>query len=166
MKNDAIQSCPSLHQATVTYTAGFTPVSGKFPNYALNELWANGANSPYSTPPTAGAPNSAYQNKAYLPPDFSFSGGRYSEPGQWWATGPFGRLGAQFAQPASLITIWEHNNLAVLCNTWSTQHDQTPDHWDASHHGGFNAAFADGHVKRMTLQNMRNQYVCYWQLPE
>ena len=169
VKNNDVQYCPNQHKDTVTYASnGDVPpsqVSGLYPNYAANELLADTPESPYET-----ATPVINGNKAYLPPDYKDSGGGNYEPGakpngQWWATGPYGRLTAQFAQPASLITIWEHNNLAVVCNTWSTQQNQTPDHWDSSHTGGFNAAFVDGHVKRLNLGNMRNQYVCYWQLP-
>ena len=162
VKNDDVQYCPTLHQTTVTYTNRFyAPVSGLFPNYALNELDAKdeiNRNSPFASGATAG-------NRAYLPPDF-IDAPYYGRRGQWWTTGAAGRTNAQFAQPASLIALWEHNNIAVQCNTWSTTQQQTPDHWDASHHGGFNAAFVDGHVKRLNLGNMRNQYVCYWQLPQ
>ena len=162
VKNDAVQYCPTLHQDTVKYTDNrYSPVSGLYPNYALNALDARDdyhRNSPFASGPSAG-------NRAYLPPDIIDPPSPF-EHGQWWTTGAAGRTNAQFAQPASLILLWEHNNIAVACNTWSTYKDQTPDHWDASHHTGFNVAFADGHVKRMTLSNMRNQYVCYWQLPE
>ena len=159
VKNDAVQYCPTLHDDTVTLISNpYAKYPGKYPNYALNELLATGPNSPWATPPTQTQPNSAYHDPHYLPPDYN--------GGQWFATGPFGRKNAMFAQSATLIAIWEHNNTAVQCNTWSTTHDQLPDHWDASHHGGFNTAFVDGHIKRMNLGNMRNQYVCYWQLPQ
>ncbi len=153
LKNDAIQGCPTLRLQTVRYLKGFSPSTGLFPNYAINELDSMGQGSPYNS-------GSSMGNPAYLPPDHNPS------TGQWWATGPFGRKNAQISQPAGLIILWEHNTTAVQCNVWSTKHDQTPDHWDASHHSGFNAAFADGHVKRWSLGQMTNQLVCYWDLPK
>ena len=156
VKNDATQFCPTLHQNTVNYTDGRPADAGLYPNYALNELNAKGNNSPYEINSLAGRTKNA---EAFLPPDFN------KISGQWWATGPCGRKNAQLSQPARLIVMWEHNNRAAACTIWSTQHDQTPGHWDASHHKGFNAAFADGHVRRMTLDAMTNQLVCYWDLP-
>ena len=158
VKNDNVQYCPTLHYSPIKYADGSTETAN-YPAYALDELYTFAQDAPYTTPPTQGRPNFAYHNKAYLPPDYVSD-----NTGEHWAfTSVGGRTAAQFWQPASLITIWEHNRAAAYCNTWAP-HD--PVHWDASHHGGFNAAFADGHVKRMTLGTMRNQYVCYWQLPE
>ena len=111
---------------------------GLFPNYALNEL-----NSQVVTFP------------GHNPPDFNRA--TYA----WMYAGPFGRINALLTHPASLIIMWEHNVQAPQCNTWS----DAPGHWDASHSGGFNAAFADGHVKRYMVKQMTNQLVCYWDLP-
>ena len=152
VQNDAIQGCPVLQMKRIKYANGGVSVPALYPNYAINELDITGVNSPYRS-------GSTIYNIAYRPPDF------VPFPKQWWATGPFGRKTAQTAQPSGLIMLWEHNSTSVQCNIWSTEHDQMPDHWDASHHGGFNAAFADGHVKRWTLGQMTNQLVCYWELP-
>ena len=144
VKNDDVQYCPNLHKGIDT-----NGNMARLPSYALNELDYNNSDSPYTSGNTAGDP-------IYIPPDYN------KKTGGWSFTGPAGRRLAQFFQPASLIMIWEHNNAAVECNTWAI-HDRN--HWDVSHHGGFNAAFVDGHVKRMTLGTMRNQYVHYWQVP-
>ncbi len=158
VKNDNVQYCPTLHYDRVKYIDG-SAETANHPDYALNALGAENLDSPYATAPKPGEISASYLNPAYLPPDY------YSDDSglHWYYTGPGGRTSAQFWHPASLITIWEHSRAAAYCNTWAP-HD--PVHWDASHHGGFNAAFADGHVKRLTLGAMRNQYVCYWQLPE
>ena len=145
VKSDAVQYCADLHPVADGTT---TPL--KFPSYALNELEYTNANSPYTSGSTAG-------NRAYIPPDFN------STTGGWSFTGAAGRKLAVFDQASNLIVIWEHNNTAVECNTWAPT---DASHWAAVHSGGFNAAFADGHVKRLTLGMMRNQYVCYWKLPE
>ena len=106
------------------------------PIYALNQLLG------FAAP-----------NLGPVPPDRTASGA-------YWSVGPFGRHGAQLTHPATTMIMWEHTTPYVECNTWST----APDHWETPHHKGFNAAFADGHVKRWTVIQMTNQLVCYWDL--
>ena len=112
--------------------------SALYPNYAENQL-----------------DSQAVSFKNHNPPDYK------PNTGAFWSAGPFGRLDAQLTHPASLIMVWEHNNTVIECNTWAVSNSQ---HWDASHHKGFNATFADGHVKRWSLGQMSNQLVCYWDL--
>ena len=112
--------------------------NGLYPNYALNELNSLAVNFP-----------------GHLPPDYN------PQTYAWMFAGPYGRINAMLTHPSSLIIMWEHNVRAAQCNTWST----VAGHWDASHHEGFNAAFADGHVKRWTVKRMKNELVCYWDLP-
>ena len=107
-----------------------------YPNYVLNQL-----------------DSTAVSFLGHTPPDFNPT--TYA----FWSVGPFGRNGAALTHTASTMIIWEHNNWPVECNTWAANNST---HWDASHHKGFNAAFADGHVKRWTLGQMTNQLVCYW----
>ena len=158
LKSDPAQYCPTLRRSTEISTNTLTTFLT--PNYALNELDAidlPNKQAPYANGNTAG-------NPAYLPPDYvpPADPSDKTQFGQWQETGPGGRVTSQFWQPASLMILWEHNHPYVECNTWAPTNRT---HWDSSHQGGFNAAFADGHVKRFTLDRMRNQYVCYWLLP-
>ena len=143
IKNKEVLSCPTQRKGRSVYGE-----AGVFPNYAINALDSRASDANFSE---------------HEPPDYVPAQGAPSyTPAKWWPVGPFGRLAAQDAHPASLMMLWEHNTLRVQCNTWSA-HD--PKHWDTSHHVGFNAAFADGHAKRWTLWQMTNQLVCYWDLP-
>ena len=132
VKNNQIASCPTIHYDS--------KLGGLYPNYAMNELDSMAVSFP-----------------GHTPPDFGVSQRGWT----WRYTGPYGRLQAQLARPASLLILWEHNSAELECNTWSAK----PNHWDGAHHNGFNTAFADGHVKRWTLGQMTNQLVCYWDLP-
>ncbi len=82
--------------------------------------------------------------------------------------GPFGRLTAAQTHPATTLALWEHSDPAPLCFIWDMRDIVDPlsglSHWDSPHTVGFNAAFADGHVKRMTRGQLRNHYefVTYW----
>ena len=139
LKNKDVLACPTIHKANFN-------ASGLFPNYALNQLNSQ-----------------AVTFTGHTPPDYRYVASGASPAGAFWSTGPYGRIGSQLTHPATLIIMWEHNNTAIECNTWAAT-DLT--HWDASHHGGFDAAFADGHVKRWTVGQMTNQLVCYWDLPK
>ena len=146
LRDTEVIYCPNIHKGgDANGNASFIP------NYAANELWSDGSNSP-------AYPGSGGFYPQYLPPDLT-SKVRYS--GKWRFTGAFGRMNAQLAHPATLILLWEHNNPSEECNTWSTQ----PGHWYSGHNGGFNVTFADGHVKPWTLSKMTNRLVCYWDLP-
>ena len=92
------------------------------------------------------------------PPDYHADG--YST--QWAEVGPAGRMETLFTHPATFMVLWEHNVAVSQCTIWSAT---LKDHWDTSHFDGFNAAFADGHVKRWSLGRMSNQLVCFWDLP-
>jgi prepilin-type N-terminal cleavage/methylation domain-containing protein/prepilin-type processing-associated H-X9-DG protein len=70
--------------------------------------------------------------------------------------GPVGRPDA--AVESDTLLLWEHNNPAVYCTTWSS----SPGHWETPHHQGFNGLFCDGHVKRMTLGQIVPRIVTYW----
>jgi prepilin-type processing-associated H-X9-DG protein len=56
--------------------------------------------------------------------------------------------------PASTLLVWEHWWHVAYCGAGlPAPGDTTSDvvrHWDSNHHSGFNALWADGHVKRMT----------------
>ena len=56
------------------------------------------------------------------------------------------------------LLMWEHNNPAVHCETWSN----SPGHWESAHHNGFNGLFCDGHVKRMSLGILKDSMLTYW----
>ena len=148
LKNTDVMYCPNIHKGK-----DVTGAISYIPDFAANELWCDIAGSP-------AYPSSGGFYQQYLPPDLS---SKVRNAGKWRFVGAFGRLNAQLAQPAGLIVMWEHNNPAEECNNWSAA---VPGHWDASHQGGFNAGFADGHVKRYSLGQMTNQLVCYWDLPK
>ena len=71
--------------------------------------------------------------------------------------GPVGRADA--AVETGTLLLWEHSNPAVRCNTWTT----SPGHWETPHHGGFNGLFCDGHVKWMTLGQIKPEMASYWE---
>ncbi len=71
--------------------------------------------------------------------------------------GPVGRPDA--VVDSGTLMLWEHNNPAVYCTTWTT----SPGHWESPHHQGFNGLFCDGHVKRLTLGQITSPLVTYWE---
>lgn len=70
--------------------------------------------------------------------------------------GPLTR--SEAAVETMTLLMWEHNNPAVQCTTWSS----TPGHWESAHHKGFNGLFCDGHVKRMSLGILKDSMLTYW----
>ena len=116
---------------TNAQSVGWTPI------YAINQLDSQTVSFPGHTPPD------------YKP-----------ATGAWWTTGPYGRLQSQLTHPATTLSLWEHTNSALACNTWTTT-----GHFYAGHNGGFNVLFADGHVKPWTISQLTNRVVCYWDLP-
>ena len=70
--------------------------------------------------------------------------------------GPLSRTDA--VVETGTLLMWEHNNPAVRCETWSS----SPGHWESAHHKGFNGLFCDGHVKRMSLGNLKDAMLTYW----
>ena len=135
IKNDDIQRCPS--QSRTMQNGEVWQV----PQYALNCL-----------------PQQPYAKPHLIPPDFHSDG----LGTQWQEVGPAGRLETLFTHPASFMVLWEHHSSSSQCTIWSANQ---PGHWDTAHQEGFNAGFADGHVKRWSLGRMTNQLVCYWDLP-
>jgi prepilin-type N-terminal cleavage/methylation domain-containing protein/prepilin-type processing-associated H-X9-DG protein len=77
-------------------------------------------------------------------------------PGSLVEIGPVGQADA--VVDSGTLLLWEHNNPAVYCTTWTT----LPGHWETPHHQGFNGLFCDGHVKRMTLGQIVPSLVSYW----
>lgn len=63
------------------------------------------------------------------------------------------------AVEAGTLLMWEHNNPAAHCETWP----DSPGHWETIHHKGFNGLFCDGHVRRMSLGNLKNAMMTYWE---
>ena len=102
IKNDAVQSCPSLHSGGDSTNSTKDPagIAIQFPNYAMNMLYYKNPDAPYITGTSAG-------NPAYLPPDFYTDGN-----GEHWSyTGAAGRKTlAASRSPQVLSSIWEHNN--------------------------------------------------------
>ena len=71
--------------------------------------------------------------------------------------GPLTR--SETAVETMTLLMWEHNNPAVHCETWSS----SPGHWESAHHKGFNGLFCDGHVKRMSLGILKDSMLTYWE---
>ncbi len=85
----------------------------------------------------------------------------------WNIVGPFARIAAAQTHPATTMAIWEHSAQDVHCEDWdmtTTLNSYNLNHWDTPHTDGFNAGFADGHVKRMMRGQLKNhyEYVTYW----
>jgi prepilin-type N-terminal cleavage/methylation domain-containing protein/prepilin-type processing-associated H-X9-DG protein len=80
-------------------------------------------------------------------------------------TSPQGQAEALVSNPATTLIVWEHQVPFPACNRGQrggTLDEPDPaqgiDHWDSSHHGGFNALWCDGHVKRMRYATLRRSY--------
>jgi prepilin-type N-terminal cleavage/methylation domain-containing protein/prepilin-type processing-associated H-X9-DG protein len=80
-------------------------------------------------------------------------------------TSPQGQPDAAVPRPAGTLIVWEHQVAFPGCirgQRGGTQDEPNPiygiDHWDSSHHGGFNALWCDGHVKRMRYANLRRRF--------
>ena len=68
-------------------------------------------------------------------------------------------------RPAGTLLVWEHQVAFPACirgQRGGTQDEPNPfygiDHWDSAHHGGFNALWCDGHVKRMRYSDLRRRF--------
>jgi prepilin-type N-terminal cleavage/methylation domain-containing protein/prepilin-type processing-associated H-X9-DG protein len=90
-----------------------------------------------------------------------WSGRPYGSP----ETSPQGQPDAVVPRPASTLLVWEHQVPYPACNRGQrggTQDEPDPrygiDHWDSLHHGGFNALWCDGHVKRMRYADLRRRF--------
>jgi prepilin-type processing-associated H-X9-DG protein len=96
-----------------------------------------------------------------------------SEETNDWFGRPFGRLetspqgqpDANVTCPASTLIVWEHQVWAPGCHVgqWGGTREGPEatlgvNHWDSSHHGGFNALWCDGHVKRMCYSELRRPF--------
>ena len=137
IKNDGVLHCPS-QQAVPQPGWG---VSWRLPQYAMNVLFSG-----------------PFVNRSLVAPDYD------PATGDWMPVGASGRLDAQVTHSATLLFMLESNGPEPHCPTWFNN-PNWPGVWAAPHTGGFNAAFADGHVKRWTVSRMTNQLVCYWDLP-
>ncbi len=80
-------------------------------------------------------------------------------------TSPQGQPEAKVPRPASTLIVWEHQVPFPMCfrgQMGGTRDEPNPtfgiDHWDSSHHGGFNALWCDGHVKRMRYVDLRRRF--------
>jgi prepilin-type N-terminal cleavage/methylation domain-containing protein/prepilin-type processing-associated H-X9-DG protein len=80
-------------------------------------------------------------------------------------TSPQGQPEARVPRPASTLIVWEHQVPFPMCfrgQVGGTRDEPDPawgiDHWDSSHHGGFNALWCDGHVKRMRYADLRRRF--------
>ena len=80
-------------------------------------------------------------------------------------TSPQGQPEALVPRPSTTLIVWEHQVPFPACNRGQrggTQDEPDPsqgiDHWDSSHHGGFNALWCDGHVKRMRYAQLRRSF--------
>jgi prepilin-type N-terminal cleavage/methylation domain-containing protein/prepilin-type processing-associated H-X9-DG protein len=74
-------------------------------------------------------------------------------------TPPPGLAESALETPTSTLLVWEHWWHLPYCGAGiPAPGDTTSDtvrHWDANHHSGFNALWADGHVKRMTAGTLK-----------
>ena len=150
VKNDEVFYCPTMRSRT---DANNAVVPNSFvPNYALNcQQFQTSGNY---TVDSQDIFNATVQ-QALLPPD--------AQGPAWNIVGPFGRIAAAQTHPSTLMVMWEHTAKETYCRDWNmtaTGHL----HWDTPHTDGFNAAFADGHVKRWSLGQLKNhyEYVTYW----
>jgi prepilin-type N-terminal cleavage/methylation domain-containing protein/prepilin-type processing-associated H-X9-DG protein len=80
-------------------------------------------------------------------------------------TSPQGKPESIVPRPASTLIVWEHQVWYPGCfrgQRGGTQDEPAPapgiDHWDSSHHDGFNALWCDGHVKRMRYSQLRRRF--------
>jgi prepilin-type N-terminal cleavage/methylation domain-containing protein/prepilin-type processing-associated H-X9-DG protein len=91
----------------------------------------------------------------------NWSGSPFGQP----ETSPQGQPEARVTCPASTLIVWEHQVRDPGCHVgqWGgTREGPNPqsgiDHWDSAHHGGFNALWCDGHVKRMSYSELRRPF--------
>ena len=160
VKNDNVFYCPNMR--------GYTPKAFKSlgvpfyaPNYALNcQNFLVPQDYKLETGKDLYAPTFPQNIIDRLrPPD--------SDGVTWKIVGPYARIAAAQTHPSTTLALWEHSAPEVVCETWDMSDGLNLDgfnHWDSPHTDGFNAAFADGHVKRMTRGQLRNhyEYVTYW----
>jgi prepilin-type N-terminal cleavage/methylation domain-containing protein/prepilin-type processing-associated H-X9-DG protein len=80
-------------------------------------------------------------------------------------TSPQGQPESAVPRPSSTLLVWEHQVPFPGCNRGQlggTADEPAPqpgiDHWDSLHHGGFNALWCDGHVKRMRYSDLKRSY--------
>jgi prepilin-type N-terminal cleavage/methylation domain-containing protein/prepilin-type processing-associated H-X9-DG protein len=80
-------------------------------------------------------------------------------------TSPQGKPESAVPRPASTLIVWEHQVAFPGCfrgQRGGTLDEPDPapgiDHWDSSHHDGFNALWCDGHVKRMRYADLRRRF--------
>jgi prepilin-type N-terminal cleavage/methylation domain-containing protein/prepilin-type processing-associated H-X9-DG protein len=80
-------------------------------------------------------------------------------------TSPQGWPDAAVPRPTTTLIAWEHQVDAAACILGQEGGDPLrPDpsagvgHWDSAHHGGFNALWCDGHVKRMRYADLLRTY--------
>jgi prepilin-type processing-associated H-X9-DG protein len=71
--------------------------------------------------------------------------------------GPMGRA-QSLVEPTSTLLLWEHNMVAPYCEAWAS----LPDHWATPHHDGLNVVYADGRVKRLTIAQVTEPMLTYW----
>jgi prepilin-type N-terminal cleavage/methylation domain-containing protein/prepilin-type processing-associated H-X9-DG protein len=80
-------------------------------------------------------------------------------------TSPQGQPESLVPRPAGTLLVWEHQVPFPMCfrgQRGGTADEPDPkqgiDHWDSSHHGGFNALWCDGHVKRMRYSDLHRRF--------
>jgi prepilin-type N-terminal cleavage/methylation domain-containing protein/prepilin-type processing-associated H-X9-DG protein len=88
-------------------------------------------------------------------------------------TSPQGQPDAAVPRPSTTLIIWEHQVGAPACilgQDGGTALRPDPiaglEHWDSAHHGGFNALWCDGHVKRMQFSSLLRSYFSIEEDPE
>jgi prepilin-type N-terminal cleavage/methylation domain-containing protein/prepilin-type processing-associated H-X9-DG protein len=88
-------------------------------------------------------------------------------------TSPQGQPDAVVPNPASTLLVWEHQVEFPGCNRGqrggtADEPDPAPglNHWDSLHHGGFNALWCDGHVKRMRYADLHRRFFSIEQDPD
>jgi prepilin-type N-terminal cleavage/methylation domain-containing protein/prepilin-type processing-associated H-X9-DG protein len=88
-------------------------------------------------------------------------------------TSPQGQPDSAVPNPASTLLVWEHQVWFPGCNRGqrggtADEPDPGPgiNHWDSLHHGGFNALWCDGHVKRMRYSDLKRRYFSIEQDPD
>jgi len=84
----------------------------------------------------------------------------YAQPLGLTETSPQGQADSAVPEPSQTLFAWEHTNNAGECQGGQQGGDHerpanVPDHWSATHNGGFSALWCDGHVKWMTFSMLR-----------
>ncbi|MBC7806291.1 MAG: prepilin-type N-terminal cleavage/methylation domain-containing protein [Akkermansiaceae bacterium] len=147
-KDTGVMFCPN--QRPQLFDPRFPGGGYRWLNYALNE-WMMASIIP-AVPP------------ASRPRPHPYDSGLL----QRYAT-PAGMAMGDVDAPAGTVLIWEHFDQGAACriafkdtNPRSTQNAR---HYDNGNHNGINLLFCDGHAKRYSRGQLRNEMFTFWQEP-